>query len=195
MEDDGPDAGERRSSQQRYRNPEVARDQRTGRSAASIRVNNQTQWVEHQLRRAVERGDFDDLPGYGKPIEGLGGDHDPDWWVKKLIEREQVTVLPPALALRVEDRDLDARLDRLSSEREVRRELLDFNARVHHTLYTNLGGPPVLTQQRDVESEVQHWRQRREQRRAAASTSSSRVSADEARTKRGGRARRWWPRR
>ena len=31
----------------------------------------------------------------------------PDWWLKKLVEREQIAVLPPSLALRKEDAELD----------------------------------------------------------------------------------------
>ena len=76
----------------------------------------------------MERGDFDDLPGYGKPIEDLGVEHDPDWWIKKLVERENIAILPPALALRKEDAELDGRLDRINVESEVRREVEDFNA-------------------------------------------------------------------
>lgn len=33
-------------------------------------------------------GEFDDLPGIGKPIEGLGTAYDPAWWAKSKIERE-----------------------------------------------------------------------------------------------------------
>jgi hypothetical protein len=63
-------------------------------------------WVDLQVQRAMERGDFDDLPGAGKPL-ALGETHDPDWWLKKLVERENVAVLPPSLALRKEDAELD----------------------------------------------------------------------------------------
>ena len=70
-------------------------------SAPARRMEQQALWVDQQIRRAMARGDFDDLPGAGKPIRGLGSTHDPDWWVKNLIERERITgVLPPALALR-----------------------------------------------------------------------------------------------
>ena len=66
----------------------------------------------------MARGDFDNLPGAGKPIRGLGTEHDPDWWVKQLIEREKITgVLPPALQLRKDDAELDARLDTLPHAR------------------------------------------------------------------------------
>jgi hypothetical protein len=142
------------------------RDRRTGRSAARARVENQQSWVDQQLRVAMARGDFDDLPGAGRPIEGLGGQHDPDWWVKKLIEREQITgVLPPALGLRKEDAELDATLDRESAEKVVRDLLEDFNRRVVEARRQLMGGPPVITKTRDVEAEIAAWRARRTRRK------------------------------
>src|SRR5918995_91638 len=88
-----------RDDQDRPRRPhrEQERDDRTGRSAAAARIAQQATWVDLQVRQAMERGEFDDLPGTGKPIEDLGVEHDPDWWVKKLIERENIAILPPAL--------------------------------------------------------------------------------------------------
>ena len=84
----------------------------------------------------------------------IGHDHDPDWWVKQLIEREQITgVLPPALQLRTDDAQLDDRLDRIATEREVRAELEDFNDRVRKARIQPLGGPPMITQERDVDAE------------------------------------------
>ena len=47
--------------------------------------------VERQIRLAMERGEFADLPGQGRPIEGLDETYDPLWWVKKWAEREGVT--------------------------------------------------------------------------------------------------------
>ncbi|HVD28538.1 MAG TPA: DUF1992 domain-containing protein, partial [Mycobacteriales bacterium] len=38
--------------------------------------------VEAQIRQAQERGDFDDLPGKGKPIPGLDDPDDEQWWIK-----------------------------------------------------------------------------------------------------------------
>src|SRR5690348_7332214 len=88
-------------------------------------------WLDAQVRNAMARGDFDNLPGSGKPIPGLDKPYDPDWWVKRLIERENITgVLPPALALRKEDALLTGRLDEEVTEADVRRVLADFNARV-----------------------------------------------------------------
>ena len=47
-------------------------------------------WVERQVREAIERGEFDNLPGQGKPIKGLNGRDDENWWVKSYLEREQL---------------------------------------------------------------------------------------------------------
>ena len=48
-----------------------------------------------------ERGEFDNLPGAGKPIPGLDAD-DELWWVKQHLRRENLGYLPPTLALRKE---------------------------------------------------------------------------------------------
>jgi hypothetical protein len=128
-------------------------------------MGRKNEWVDLQIRKAMERGEFDDLPGAGKPLTSLGPQHDPDWWLKQLIEREQITgVLPPALQLRKDDAMLDGELDRLGSEADVRRELESFNRRVIEARRQLLGGPPVVTPTRDVEAEVAAWRERRRAR-------------------------------
>jgi hypothetical protein len=150
-----------------HREPE--RDERTGKSAAAQRMQRKNEWVDHQLRLAMERGEFDNLPGAGKPIADLGAQHDPDWWIKRLVEREKITgVLPPALQLRKDDAELDARLDRHTAESEVRRVLEEFNARVMKARYTPVDGPPLITMPRDVDAEVAQWRARMQERREAA---------------------------
>lgn len=132
---------------------------------AAARIREQHRWVDLQIQRAMARGDFDDLRGAGKPIPDLGASHDPDWWVKKLIERERITgVLPPALQLRKDDVALDEHLDGLATEAEVRREVEDFNARVVAARRQLEGGPPVITPTREVENEVRRWRERRARR-------------------------------
>lgn len=170
--------------------PAEARDRRAAeKAAARRRIEQQHTWVDLQVRQAMDRGDFDHLPGAGKPIRGLGETHDPDWWVKQLVERERITVLPPALQLRKDDAELDAKLDTIAAETEVRREVEDFNARVIRARYTPVDGPPLITMPRDVEATVAAWRERRAARRAAA-----RASADAAApTPRG--SRRGWLRR
>ena len=155
------------------------------------RLEYQARWVDLQVQRAIERGEFDNLPGTGKPIEDLGTTHDPDWWLKRFIERERITgVLPPALSLRVEDARLDLVLDAETSERRVREILEDFNARVVAARRQLQGGPPVITRTRDVDAELEAWRQRRAARRERIdrAPASRQGAAPEA------RRRAWWRR-
>jgi len=175
---------------------EKQRDDRTGRSAAFQRMQRQSEYVDLQIKQAMERGDFDDLPGAGKPIKNLGAQHDPDWWVKQLIEREKISgVLPPALQLRKDDAELDGRLDRHTAESEVRRLLEDFNARVMKARYTPVDGPPLITMPRDVEAEVTAWRERQVVRRREAAARKAAARAPERPERPERRPRRRWFRR
>ena len=137
-------------------------------NAASQRMEHKSLWVDFQVRRAMERGEFDDLPGAGKPLH-LPDQHDPDWWVKRLIEREKISgIAPPAIGLRREDAELDDVLDREWSEDGVRRVVADFNRRVVEARRQLTGGPPVITRLRDADHEVAAWAARREAKRELA---------------------------
>ncbi len=88
-------------------------------------------WVERQIAEAVRRGDFDDLPGAGKPLPP--GDDDESWWLRAYLQREEVepgTALPTALQLRREADEIDATVRDLPTEEEVRRTVAGLNARV-----------------------------------------------------------------
>ncbi len=138
----------------------------------TLTAENKHEFVESAIQIAIRRGDFDDLPGAGKPIEGLGTHHDPDWWIRRKIESENLTGLgPPALMLRVEDRELDAQVDSLTREDDVRAVVEDFNRRVVEARRQLMGGPPVVTSPRDVDAEIAAWRERRSARSAAAAES------------------------
>lgn len=129
-------------------------------------------FIETAIQVAIRRGDFDDLPGAGKPLEGLGTHHDPDWWIRRKIETENLTGLgPPAILLRSEDKGLDAELDLLGRESDVRAVLEDFNRRVREARRQLQGGPPVVTSTRDIDAEVAAWSARRSARAASAAAS------------------------
>jgi hypothetical protein len=163
------------------------------RAAAKARMAQQHTWVDLQIRQAMERGDFDDLPGAGKPIEDLGTHHDPNWWLKKLVEREHVAVLPPSVALRKEDAELDGVLDGLNTAAEVRRHVEDFNQRVVAARYRLPEGPPLVTMPRDVEQTVAAWAERRTVR-LAEQRAKAKAALAELREQ-PPRKRRWWRRR
>jgi hypothetical protein len=123
--------------------------------------------VEYLIRDAMAQGKFDNLKYAGKPIPGLGEAYDPDWWVKGLIQRENLSGLgPKAILLRTEDAELDGRLDAQLTEKQVRDLLTDFNARVIDARRQLQGGPPVITKTRDVDAEVARWNERRASRAA-----------------------------
>jgi hypothetical protein len=135
-----------------------------------LTAENKHEFVETAIQVAIRRGEFDDLPGAGKPLEGLGTHHDPDWWIRRKIETENLTGLgPPALLLRTEDRELNDQLDALSRESDVRDVLEDFNRRVVDARRQLMGGPPVVTRTRDVDAEIAAWRVRRASIAAVAS--------------------------
>jgi hypothetical protein len=138
-------------------------------TAGQTTMDERVHFVEISIQQAMRRGDFDDLPGAGKPIRDLGGVHDPDWWIRQKIEREKITGLgPPALTLRTENEALPALLDTMMVESRVRDTLAEFNTRVIEARRQLLGGPPVVTPLRDVEVEVALWRERQQQHRAEA---------------------------
>ena len=138
-------------------------------------------YVETAIQQAIRRGEFDNLPGAGKPLPGLNGRHDPDWWIRHKIESEQLTGLgPPALTLRTEDAALDNRLDGMHREQDVRAAIDDFNLRVKEARRQLLGGPPVVTQLRDPDHEVRAWRERRLERARRVAEEQEQRRAEEA---------------
>lgn len=46
---------------------------------------------DNRIRQAMEEGQFDDLPGFGKPIPDIDEPYDPMWWVKKWMKREKLS--------------------------------------------------------------------------------------------------------
>ncbi len=46
--------------------------------------------VERRIREAIERGEFDNLPGAGKPIPDLDQPEDELAWVKRWMKREGI---------------------------------------------------------------------------------------------------------
>jgi Domain of unknown function (DUF1992) len=116
-------------------------------------------WVERQIREATERGDFDNLPGAGRPLPGLNGRDDQDWWLKGFLEREKIPMpLPTSLALRKEITDLPQTLADVRDEDEVRRIVEDLNERIRDSHRRKVDGPALVHRPVDVEATVAEWR-------------------------------------
>ncbi|HEU4490733.1 MAG TPA: DnaJ family domain-containing protein [Jiangellales bacterium] len=137
-------------------------------------------WVERQIREAQERGEFDDLPGAGKPLPGVTGHYDEMWWVKEAVRREKLSALPPALALRKEADDLSAGITDARSETAVRDLVADHNARVRDVLRRPQESPLVVPRKLDADAVVAAWLRRRAERQAQAArdAAEAEVTAD-----------------
>lgn len=90
-------------------------------------------WVDQQISQAQARGEFDGLPGEGKPLRPWNPDDTAYEWVLEKARKENLDVfgmLPTGLALRKEREDLPRRAEALPSEAAVRALGEDFNERV-----------------------------------------------------------------
>jgi Domain of unknown function (DUF1992) len=118
-------------------------------------------WIDAQIRVATEKGAFDNLPGAGKPLPNLDQPYDPLWWVKQLLQREQISVLPPALELlRKVEKEL-ATIEKVDDEATVRSRIDALNVEIAKVNATVLEGPPTRLGTLDVDEVVARWRQNR----------------------------------
>ena len=118
-------------------------------------------WIDAQIRVAMEKGAFDNLPGAGKPLPNLGQEYDPLWWVKQLAQREQISMLPPSLGLlRKVEKEL-ATIEKLHDEATVRRQVAALNVEIAKVNATVVEGPPTRLGTLDVDQVVAKWRQTR----------------------------------
>ncbi|MET9388891.1 DUF1992 domain-containing protein [Streptomyces sp. NPDC006624] len=122
-------------------------------------------FAEKQIRDAERRGEFERLPGAGRPLpREVESTYDELWWVKRKLAREGFSLLPPALALRKEAEDaLEAALA-APSERIARKIIDEVNARIREMMFKPPPGPPLGRKPYDVEDVVRQWRERRADR-------------------------------
>ncbi|NHC45260.1 DnaJ family domain-containing protein [Motilibacter aurantiacus] len=117
-------------------------------------------WIGRQVKAAEERGAFDDLPGKGKPLQGLDKPWSVDRWLTEWAEREGLGLLPAlpeSLQLRKEREGLSALIVSRSSEQAVRAVVDDFNARLREAYRRPQQGPPLTVRGVDVEEAVAQW--------------------------------------
>jgi hypothetical protein len=119
--------------------------------------------IDRKIREAQEQGEFDNLPGTGKPLRDRGAEYVEDWWVQDWLRREGASsgALPPTLAVRREAQDLEAMVDRRSDEGEVRAYVAALNEELRKARVGLLDGPPVLLPPLDPDKVVDAWKRRR----------------------------------
>jgi len=48
--------------------------------------------AENKIRTALDAGEFDNLPGFGKPSPLIDEPYDPNWWIRRKLQREQIQI-------------------------------------------------------------------------------------------------------
>jgi hypothetical protein len=119
--------------------------------------------AEQRIREAQDRGEFDDLPGAGKPLD-LSDANDPDWWAKRRIREEggDLSAFAPAsVILRRERERVRAGVPALRSEQAVRDAVDAFNRLVlEDRLRPALPGmPPVVVRLLELDDALAAWRE------------------------------------
>ena len=118
-------------------------------------------WVERKIRESMERGEFDNLPGAGRPIADLDRPYDELWWLRKKLREEQFSIEPPVLELRRAFDETRARIAAAGSEAEVRRFVAAINERIVYVNSHTTSGPATELVPLDVERVVAQWRSAR----------------------------------
>lgn len=120
-------------------------------------------WIDRQIRKATERGDFANLPGAGKPIPDLDKPFDEMWWVKGKLRSEGLTYLPPSLVLRKQAHDAREAALQAQSEGEVRQIIDNVNERIRDANSKGIAGPPIMLRPLDVDRILHEWHKRHRQ--------------------------------
>lgn len=127
----------------------------TQRKQSGVRFES---WIDRQIRTAAQRGEFDDLPGSGRPLDDLDRPHDEMWWVKRKLRRENLSYLPPSPALRKEAHDVVSGVARAGTEAEVRERIEAINEKIREAIRMGIRGPELNLAPLDVERHVREWR-------------------------------------
>jgi hypothetical protein len=115
-------------------------------------------WVDKQIREAQDNGEFDDLPGHGKPLPDIDRPRDELWWVRSKLRREKVSFSPPALSLRREVDDAVERIAAATSEEKVRELVAAINERIRFVNSHTISGPATSIGTLDVDDVLAKWR-------------------------------------
>ena len=121
--------------------------------------------IDRQIEEATKRGEFDGLPGAGRPLSGDIEPYSEDWWLKNLARRENIGpyALPEPLALRREAQDLSAGLLEANNEAEARALVDSYNERADAARRRPHAGPSVIIPAVDADEAIAEWRRRRDE--------------------------------
>jgi hypothetical protein len=118
-------------------------------------------WVEKQISEAATRGEFENLPGAGKPLPGAGSTDDENWWLRSYLSRHEVSVdslLPAPMLLRKEIEQLRDAVRELPTEERVRATVHALNSRITES-WRLPSGPQPHVRLLNADAVVTQWRE------------------------------------
>lgn len=122
--------------------------------------------AEYRIREAQMQGKFDQIEGFGQPLQDLDEPLGEDWWLKKKLKAEQISLLPPLLVVRRRIEVVRGEIETLAEESQVRRLLTTLNKEIREAIASPQPGPSIVVLPLDVEAEVTAWQERRKGRGA-----------------------------
>jgi hypothetical protein len=115
-------------------------------------------WIDKQIREAQERGEFDDLPGKGKPLRDIDKPRDEMWWIREKLKRENVHFMPPSLQVRKDLDDAREQIRNATCEDDVRAIVEEINAKIREVNRLGASGPPSNVYPLHLETVLDRWR-------------------------------------
>ena len=113
--------------------------------------------AESRLQAAIDGGEFQNLPGMGKPLPDVNP-NDKHWWLKQKCRDEGLEVLPPALELKrdVERawREIEESWERHRDVERLHGELSALNRLIAERNVRVGWGPPSDVQPFDIDKEI-----------------------------------------
>jgi len=97
--------------------------------------------VEKRIKDAQERGDFEDLPGHGEPINIEDDSHIPEEMRLTYKILKNADCLPPELQLRKEIRQMEDLLEGIPDEKEKYRQIKKINYKIMQLNMMGRGSP------------------------------------------------------
>ena len=116
-------------------------------------------WIDRQIDASIKTGAMDNLPGKGKPLPGVNGRYDPDWWLKEKLQRDNLDLTPETIVSR---RKVEVWMESyltLSSAAQVRRQADALNDVIQAANKTVLG-PHLPQPMLDADALVRAWSDR-----------------------------------
>jgi hypothetical protein len=100
--------------------------------------------IEKRIKDAQKRGEFDDLPGSGKPLSIEDDSHVPEDLRLAYKVLKNADCLPPELELKREIRQMEDMLEKIPDEKEKYRQIKRINYKILQLNMMGRGSSPLM---------------------------------------------------